>query len=41
MRIGEIENLENRRDEKIRELMEQKEISFGFEVFGVLGVFNG
>jgi SNF2 family DNA or RNA helicase len=38
MRIGEIENLENRRDEKIRELMGQKEISFGFEILGVLEI---
>jgi len=38
MRIGEIENLENRRDEKIDELMGQKEGSFGFEVLGVLEI---
>ena len=41
MRIGEIENLENRKDEKIGELMGQKEGSLGFEVLGVLEVFYG
>ena len=38
MRIGEIDNLENRRDEKIGELMGQKEGSLGFEVLGVLEI---
>ncbi len=38
MRIGEIENLENRRDEKVLELMGQKEGSLGFEVLGSLEI---
>jgi len=38
MRIGEIDNLKNRRDEKIEELMGQKEGSLGFEVLGVLEI---
>jgi len=38
MRIGEIDNLENRRDEKIGELMGQKDGSLGFEVLGVLEI---
>ena len=38
MRIGEVENLENRRDEKILELEGQKEGSMEFEILGVVGI---
>ncbi len=41
MRIGEIENLENRRDEKILELMGQKDGALWFKVLGSLEVFHG
>jgi hypothetical protein len=38
MRGKEIDNLENRKDEKIGELMGQKDGSLGFEVLGVLEI---
>jgi hypothetical protein len=41
MRIGEIGNLETRCKEKVEELEGQREIFSGFEVFGVLEVYDG
>lgn len=41
MRIREVENLENRRDEKIRELIGQKEGNLGFEVLGLVEIGGG
>lgn len=38
MRIAEVENLKQRRDEKITELEEQKRVSSRFEILGILGV---
>ena len=41
MRVGEIGNLEARCKEKVEELMGQREIFSGFEVFGVLEISEG
>jgi hypothetical protein len=38
MRIGEIENLKNQKDKKIKELESQKEISSSFEILGIVGI---
>jgi hypothetical protein len=38
MRIGEIENLKNQKDKKIKELESQKEISSSFEILGIMGI---
>lgn len=40
MRIGEIDNLEVRRNEKIKELENQKEIKSSFEILGVVKIEN-
>ena len=41
MRVGEVENLEAKCRDKVDELMGQREIFSGFEVFGVLEIYNG
>ena len=40
MRIAEVENLKQRRDEKIVELEEQKKVSSRFESLGIIGIMK-